>query len=234
MKSDSNQFIFDLAHEIRNPLTNINLCVQMINDGIKGMPIKSYMNIIERSSKRINAIIEEFLKYETKDEFFAERYSIHQLLDEVVEMAEDRMALKNISVLKKYATNDCSVLMNRREMKIAISNIVINAIDAMVKDEGILTVETNAFENSYMIKIEDNGCGIKKDDLSNIFKPYFTHKPGGLGIGLAQTQDILRSNKVHVHVDSEEGKGTSFMLFFEKLTNGSTHEKNDALRQANI
>lgn len=216
MKSDSNQFIFTLAHEIRNPLTSINLCVQMINADIKAMPMKSYMDIIERNSKRINAIIEEFLKYHTIDESFEERYSIHQLLDEVLEMAEDRITLKNIRISKKYVTHDCSALMNRREMKIAITNIVINAIDAMDKDEAILTVATNAFENSYMIKIEDNGCGIKKDDLPNIFKPYFTYKPGGLGIGLAQTQDILRSNKVHVHVESEEGRGTSFMLFFEK------------------
>jgi C4-dicarboxylate-specific signal transduction histidine kinase len=122
--------------------------------------------------------------------------------------------------------------MNRREMKIALTNIVINAIDAMDKKEGVLTIGTNAFENSYMIKIEDNGCGIKEDHLSNIFQPYFTRKPGGLGVGLAQTQDILRSNKVHVHVESQEGRGTSFMLFFEKPTNGSIHKKNNVLKQA--
>jgi nitrogen-specific signal transduction histidine kinase len=69
----------------------------MINAGLKEIQMKSYMNIIERSSKRINTIIEEFLKYQTQDEFFAKRYSIHQLLDEVVEMANDRIVLKNIS-----------------------------------------------------------------------------------------------------------------------------------------
>ena len=67
-----------------------------------------------------------------------------------------------------------------------------------------------------MIQIEDNGCGISKENLKYIFKPYFTNKPGGLGLGLATTYDILQSNHVGVNVESEEGKGTRFILSFEE------------------
>ena len=100
-------------------------------------------------------------------------------------------------------------------MKIAISNIVINAIDAMVKDEGILTVETNAFENSYMIKIEDNGCGIAPHNLDKIFDPFFTTKEVGKGTG--QGLAISRSIVVERHggafdVHSVVGTGTRFTI----------------------
>ena len=61
----------------------------------------------------------------------AEKHSVHQLLDEVLEMTEDRMMLKNIAVRKDYAVQDRKIVLNRPEMKIALTNIIINAIDAM-------------------------------------------------------------------------------------------------------
>jgi signal transduction histidine kinase len=100
-------------------------------------------------------------------------------------------------------------------MKIALTNIIVNAIDAM-SQKGELKIITKSIERKYAIQIEDNGCGISREDLKNIFKPYFTNKPGGLGLGLAATCDILQSNHVGVFVESEEGKGTRFILLFDK------------------
>lgn len=216
METISDQFLFTLAHEIRNPLTNINLSVQLLKSGVTEMQTTSCLNIIERSAKRINTIINEFFEQHHNDKLPVAKYSIQELLDEVLENAMDRLALKNIRIVKNYHKDDYWLRLNRAEIGMALTNIVINAIDAMIKDEGILELATSAFENSYMVKVEDNGCGIKKADLPHIFKPYFTDKPGGLGIGLAQTKNILASNNVHVHVESKEGEGTSFMLFIEK------------------
>ena len=67
-----------------------------------------------------------------------------------------------------------------------------------------------------MLKIQDNGCGISPENLKNIFKPYYTGKQGGMGLGLSATYDILRSNHVGVNVVSGEGMGTRFELLFDK------------------
>jgi len=155
------------------------------------------------------------LKYQ-EDEVQVEKHSIHQLLDEVLEMAGDRMRLKKIAVWKDYASNDCKIELNRVKMLIGLTNIIVNAIDSMTPGKGELKLVTKSIEGSYVIQIEDNGCGISKENLKNIFKPYFTNKAGGLGIGLATTYNILRSNNVGVHVESEEGKGTRFILAFEE------------------
>ena len=145
-----------------------------------------------------------------------EKHSMHQLLDEVLEMADDRMRLKKISVLKDYTSNDCKIELNRLEMLIGLTNIVVNAIDAMTPGKGELKLVTKSIDGIRVIQIEDNGCGISKENLKNIFKPHFTNKIGGLGIGLAATYNILRLNNVSVNIESEEGQGTRFILTFEE------------------
>ena len=213
-KNQPSQFVSALAHEIRNPLANINLSVGILQSAIKDDELKTYLDIIIRSSIRINHLINDLLKYQKADEMLAERHSVHQLLDEVLEMTGDRILLKNIAVKKFYAAQDCSVVMNRPEMKIALTNIIINAIDAMDSGKRELKLVTKLIRGKFLIKIEDNGCGISKSNLKSIFKPYFTTKPGGLGVGLGATYVILQSNRVEVKVESEAGRGTRFILYF--------------------
>jgi len=210
------QSVSALAHDIRNPLTNIDLSIEMLGAAIKDDDLKIYLDIIMRSSIRINGLVNELLKYRQADHAPAKKHSIHQLLDEVLETAEDRRMLNNISVRKEYATDDCEIALDRPKMRIALTNIIINAIESMTSKKGELKLVTKSAGTKYIIQIEDTGCGISKENLKNIFKPYFTFKPGGLGLGLATTNDILRSNHVGVFVASEEGIGTRFILMFDK------------------
>jgi signal transduction histidine kinase len=216
VKEELGEFISALAHEIRNPLANINLSVKLLETEIKSEELKTYLDIIMRSSIRINNLIKELLIYQHSEEVPSEKHSIHELLDEVIEMTKDRIKLKNITVLKLYEAEDCSILMNRQKMKIAMTNIIINAIDAMASMNGILKLVTTCTGKKFTICIEDNGSGISRENLQYIFKPYYTSKPGGLGQGLATTYEILRSNHVGFKVESEEGSGTSFILLFDK------------------
>lgn len=105
--------------------------------------------------------------------------------------------------------------MNEVKMKIALTNIIINAIDAMTAGKGELRLVAKSTNGKYRIQIADNGCGISKVNLKHIFKAYFTNKPNGLGLGLTKTYEILRSNHVWANVESEEREGTCFTLLFE-------------------
>ena len=216
VEKKSGQFTAAMAHEVRNPLTNINLAVEMLRMALNARDQQTYLDIIMRSSVRINELVNELLKYQTADEIQTEKHSICELLDEVLIMAEDRIMLKNITVWKQYAEQDCKIVFNKSNMKIALTNIIINAIDAMNPENGELKLVTQSVNGRYIIRIEDNGCGIRKEDLKYIFKPNYTKKPGGLGIGLATTQEILQLNHVGINVESVEGEGTQFILSFEK------------------
>jgi len=204
-----------LAHEVRNPLTNINLAIKMLESCIKDAEAKVYLDIIMRSSTRINTLVTELLQNQHTDEGHTEKHSIHGLVDEVLAMAEDRIRLKNIIVSKEYAAQDYNIALNKPEMKIALTNIIINAIDAMLSG-GELKLITKSIDAKFILLIEDNGCGIGEENLKSIFRPYYSNKPGGMGLGLATTHDILRLNRVRVSVESVEMEGTRFSLMFKK------------------
>jgi signal transduction histidine kinase len=215
VKKEPAQFTAALAHEVRNPLTNINLAAEMLKVMLVDEEQKVFLDIILRGSARINDLVADLLVSSQAIEIPREEHSVHQLLDEVIAMAEDRITLKNIVVRKEYGIEDCHVLVDKEKIKIALTNIVINAIDAMPSENGELTLFTNSVNGKCMVEIEDNGIGISVENLNNIFKPYFTNKPNGLGLGLSTTLEILRYNHVGVNVQSEPGSGTNFALSFE-------------------
>lgn len=178
---------------------------------------KLYMDIIIRGSARINDLVIDLLLSLDATETQLEKYSMFQLIEEVLSMIKDRIMLKNIAVRKDYTTLDCKILVNKQEMIIALTNIIINAIDAMSPENGKLKLITKSINGKCVIEIEDNGIGISKENLKNIFKPYFSNKLGGMGLGLSSTLDILHSNNARVEVHSEEGIGTRFILSFEGI-----------------
>lgn len=209
------QLMSAVAHEVRNPLANINLAIEMLTPKIKDIDSKIYLDIIKRSSKRINELIKELLNRQLNKEVCTEQHSLHQLLDEALHIAADRIKLKKIKVSKNYTTLDCERILDGPKVKIALTNIIVNATEAMTIEKGELHLVSKFINGKYEIHITDNGCGISKENLNSIFSPTFTTKPGGLGIGLATTYDTLRSNHIGVTVKSEAGKGTCFILTFD-------------------
>jgi signal transduction histidine kinase len=206
-----------LAHEVRNPLATINLAVQMLKSPTKVPDHKLYLDIIIRAAGQINDLIANLLNVWQPAEMQIEKYTIHQLLDEALAMTEDRIILKNITVRKDYSTMDCKILVNKQKIRIALVNIILNAIDAMHPEKGKLKLITRSINGKCIIEIEDNGIGISKEHLKNLFTPYFTNKAGGMGLGLSTTIDILKANHATVEVQSEEAKGTRFILSFEGI-----------------
>lgn len=176
---------------------------------------KAYLDIILRGSGKINDIVNDLLSALPPVETGREKYSLPELIDEILAATADRIQMKKITVIKKYEAPETKVRFNRAKMKIALTNIIINAIEAMKEGTGRMRLSTKLLENRYIIQVGDNGSGISKDDLKNIFRPYFTNKPGGLGIGLSATYDILSQNKVDIKVESVKGRGTRFILFFK-------------------
>ena len=210
------KFIYTLVHEIRNPLTNISLATEVL----KQLPMddvqKMYLNIILRNSERVNNLVAALLNSGEANEMKPEKHCIHYLLEEVLIMNEDRFMLKKVAVRKNYTNQEFKMQINRSQVKMALANIIINAIEAMPASNGLLEISTKVLQGVCIIVIKDNGIGISKDNLTNIFKPHFTNKPGGMGMGLSDTLAVLNSNHIKINLRSELGKGTSFILSHKK------------------
>ncbi|HMH32029.1 MAG TPA: CHASE3 domain-containing protein [Puia sp.] len=204
-----------IAHEVRNPLTNINLSVDQLRgefeEGNEGA--LSLFDMITRNSNRINALITDLLNSTKFTELIYKRESVNKMLDETLELARDRLQLKKIKVIKKYSGDVCDVSVDVERIKIAFLNIIVNALEAMESDNGILTIKTaTSVDGKCMVYINDNGPGIGKESLSKLFEPYFTSKPKGTGLGLTNAQNIILNHSGYIYAESELGKGTTFVI----------------------
>jgi signal transduction histidine kinase len=207
-----------IAHEIRNPLTNIDLSASHLdNDNLAGEDKKMFLEIISRNSRRINELINELLSATKFTDLQYEEIPVNELLDQSLHEAIDRAHLKQVKIDKRYSTEKILLNVDRTRMKIALLNIIVNAIEAMSGENAILTLETNRVGDQCTIIIRDNGNGMDDETITKIFDPYFTSKANGNGLGMTNTQNIVLNHKGKIEVFSEKGNGTSFVIALNVL-----------------
>ena len=206
-----------LAHEVRNPLNNINLAVEQLAHEIDpAADAQIYMDIVHRNSKRIGDIITELLNSSRPAEMAMQRITLQFIVDESIAAALDRITLQKIKLQVRYCDDPAYIAGDPQKLKIAFLNIIINAIEAMNEETGQLQIFIDNDFQRHTVRISDNGAGISEENLSRLFEPYFTSKRNGLGLGLAATLNILQSHKAHIDVTSALGKGTNFTISFPK------------------
>ena len=202
-----------LAHEIRNPLTNIGLSLEGIEEkNIEGQ--KMFIDIIKRSSSRINNIISELLQSSKTVELRLELIDIVEVVKDAIEIAYDRIKLKNIIVETSFPNYKIVKEIDIEKITISLINLIVNAVEAMEANTGKLSVHILHNIDTTQIMIKDTGSGISEANLKNLFEPYFTTKKTGMGLGLASTLNIIKSHKADIKVESKENVGTTFTIVF--------------------
>lgn len=205
-----------IAHEIRNPLTNLNLALENLKDELpETETTKTYTEIINRNSNRIETLISDLLKSSKPKELQLELVSVKDLLEDTLLLAKDRINLKNVKLSTFYTTELPRLYVDREKIMIALLNIIINGIEAIDKEQGEMKISTDRMKDTILIIIQDNGIGIAKSELNKLFDPFYTGKPNGTGLGLTSTLNILSSHNATVAVDSTVGAGTTFTLQFK-------------------
>ena len=202
-----------IAHEIRNPLTNIDLSAgHLENDKLGTDDKKAFLDIIARNSRRINELINELLSATKFTDLHYEEIRVNDLLDETLNEAIDRAQLSHVHIKKNYSSDNIWLNVDRSRMEIALLNIIVNAMEAMSGENSLLVLETGEKNGQCIITIRDNGKGMDGETLAKVFDPYFTSKTNGNGLGMTNTQNIILNHKGKIEVVSEEGKGTAFII----------------------
>ncbi|MFT3682452.1 MAG: CHASE3 domain-containing protein [Ferruginibacter sp.] len=203
-----------IAHEVRNPLTNINLATSQLKTDLSADDENTQylFDIIDRNSNRINKLISDLLHSTKFSDLNFKSMDVNELVDETLAMAEDRIELSQVKIEKNYGAA-CQINVDVEKIKIAILNIIINAMEAMEdSDKSVLKISTKTEGANCIITIADNGVGMDETTLGKLFEPYFTNKPNGNGLGLANTQNIIFNHKGTVNVISSPGQGTIFTI----------------------
>ena len=203
-----------LAHEVRNPLNNINMSVEQLAHNPISQESDLFLDIIQRNSKRIGDLITELLDSARPSDLVFEKCTLQAVMDESIAEALDRITLQRINMQIRYCNEPCWVMANKEKLKIAFLNIIINGVEAMATSKGELDIDIETSNFIHKVMIRDNGCGIPEENLSRLFEPYFTSKRNGMGLGLAATLNILQSHKAHIDLSSAVGEGTTFVITF--------------------
>lgn len=212
--TSSERMAKSIAHEIRNPLTNITLASEQLKTEVDESA-ELFLDMITRNSKRIEDLIRKLMDSARQAALTKAPSNINDILDEAINLAMDRIKLRNIEIVKDYQKDMCDITVDNEKVKVALLNIIINGIEA-ISDKGKIQIKTELTEEECVATITDNGSGIKKDQLNQLFDPFYTGKKKGLGLGLTTTLNILNSHDANIEIDSEPGKGSIFTISFKR------------------
>jgi signal transduction histidine kinase len=209
-----------IAHEVRNPLTNINLAVEQLQSELErsvGRSSELLLGMIQRNSDRINLLITDLLNSTKFADLRYQEIELGELLDETLELAGDRIVLNGATVIRNYSEDPCIISVDIKRMKIALLNIIVNALEAMEPGKGVIQLRTYAANHKCFISISDNGPGIDEEALSKVFEPYYTSKQAGTGLGLTSTQNIILNHNGVITLESKKGEGAAFTIQLESI-----------------
>ena len=206
-----------IAHEVRNPLTNISLAAEQLQEmALQNNESSMLLDMINRNAVRINQLVSDLLNATKIIELHIKTADINKILDDTLDMASDRIDLSGIKVEKNYFPGDIYVDVDEPKIKVAFLNIMVNGIEAMEKNKGVLKLRTKKDGDKCIIEIEDNGSGMDEDTQQKLFDPYFTNKSKGNGLGLTNTQNIILSHRGNITVQSKPGEGSLFRIILKE------------------
>ncbi|HEY2725541.1 MAG TPA: ATP-binding protein [Parafilimonas sp.] len=201
-----------LAHEVRNPINNINLAVEHLRSLELPEETALYLDIVGRNSLRINELIKELLNSSRPSEMQMKESILQSVIDEIVNISRDRISLKNIDLQVDCPRDFIIVYCDPEKIVLALLNILTNAIEAIEHNNGRISIVVKKDKENVFIEIKDNGGGISQEKLPRLFEPYYTSKRNGIGLGLASTLNIIQVHGGAIEVNSEINKFTVFTV----------------------
>jgi PAS domain S-box-containing protein len=205
-----------IAHEIRNPLNNILLGLNQFQTILPddNEEVAFYMNYLEKNGHRINELINKLLGPSSVFEIKKISTNLNDLVVEASKLSADKLKALNILLNLDLSDQPLYFEMDPGKMVMALNNLIVNAIESVKEDEGVIYIRTGYKGEKACLMISDNGHGISESDIHKISQPFFTTKSYGIGLGLVNTEQILSAHGFELEVQSEVGKGSTFTLYF--------------------
>lgn len=205
-----------IAHEIRNPLTSVKLNVQKVAEEESfAETIKAHLGLSLEGIDQIERFIKELLNFTRVQELSLERWPIEQIVEESLKLLRETLARKKVVVETTYAEGLPQIHADGDKMRQVFLNVLRNAHEAL-EAGGKISIVCEPVEEGgkkkALIRISDNGPGIPEKDRENIFEPFFSTKPSGFGLGLANARKIVEQHNGTIRVGKKRGRGSAFVI----------------------
>ncbi len=203
------QLAAGIAHEIRNPLTSINILIHSLTENFPPESARREdLRVIEEEIRRINEIVDQFLRFARPAPPRLQKADALSIFEETLQLLRPQMEKYRIIVQKEFQVLR-PISMDREQMKQVILNLFLNAVQAM-PNGGRLTLRGQVLEDGHWVtlSVQDSGMGIRSENMDKLFDPFFSTKEGGVGLGLSIAHRIIDQHHGKIEVESAPGKGT--------------------------
>ncbi len=210
-----------LAHEIKNPLSTIGLNVELLEEAIdelevpedRRQPLNRRFQTLAREVDRLRGILSDFLDYAGGLHLRPVRQDVNVIVDELIDFFAPQAAQSGIRVRPMLAPTKLEAAFDAQHVKQALLNLMLNAVQAMAGSHGDLIIRTESVTEpdgtqAVAIHVTDTGPGMDAAVRENIFRPYFTTKSGGSGLGMPTARRLIEAHGGRIDIFSEPGKGT--------------------------
>lgn len=213
-----------LAHEIRNPLGAIKGAAQYLDpgspEGDQQRPENRFLRIIIEETDRLNRVVTQFLDYSKPASTDLREVEITALVEKTVERMRPALSADIELSFQKFYSKEGRlphIMAEPEQLQQVLINLIQNSVRAVgsVNPKKILVkveADPKSLRPEVVISVEDNGAGIKKENLDKLFIPFFTTTPSGTGLGLSISQKIVEAHRGRVEVATEEGKFARFSV----------------------
>lgn len=208
------QLTAGLAHELRNPLGTIKASAEMLTKAsVQQRPdVQAEMaEYIGCEVNRMNGLITSFLNFARPLQIHPAEVDFNLVVEDVIRQQSELAKQRQVHLTAERLANGCRFSFDKDLLTVALGNLVQNAIQAS-KPEQKVNLEVERAPECLKIRVIDSGSGIPAQHLENIFNPFFTTKPQGVGLGLPIVAKIVDEHRGQIHVASEENKGTTFEI----------------------
>jgi two-component system sensor histidine kinase HydH len=201
-----------LAHEIRNPLSSLDIHVQLLEEDLGALApqvreqLRARLDVIQGELHRLESIVESFLRLTGPSALDLERVEVAKLVTHVCELLRPEAAAREIEILSRVEEGMPEVMADPVRLTQALLNLVINAVQA-VERKGRLEVGASVTGETLTLSVSDTGPGIPQEKLASIFDPYFTTKTEGSGLGLWIAQQIVTAHGGGIKAQNGPGGG---------------------------
>ncbi|MCQ6562482.1 ATP-binding protein [Paenibacillus mendelii] len=225
--SVAGQLAAGIAHEIRNPLTSLKGFLQLIASGRQNN--KNYFDIMKSELTRIESIVSELLMLSKPQIYELSYRDLRHVMRETVTLLEAQALLHSIELDIQYGEEALWVHGVENQLKQVFINVLKNAIEAM-GDGGSIQIVCVREGGDVIVRIQDYGPGIPREQMAKIGQPFYTTKDKGTGLGLMVSYKIVDNHQGNVSVNSTLGSGTTFEISLpynnpEESSNGGSSNK---------
>ncbi len=202
-----------IAHEVGNPLTSISTLVQMLERRDVDDYTRERLGLVTSQLTRIQSILRELVTFSRPASDTRDRVSLKEIVDDALGIAKYYKGVKGRAVRAEIPHGLPAIVGVRDQLVQVFLNLVLNAIDATGKG-GQVVIAAYEAEGQLVATVSDDGHGIDPKQRERLFRPYFTTKKHGTGLGLFVTRKLVEAHGGTVECESTPGEGTTFRLVF--------------------